>query len=133
MQQQVQRRYIMTRLEFFKSPQMSAIRNNIKTCAVLGYVLAGLTLYFNVIKGQNYFALADVLFLLVCSLLIHFLQSRAAAIVFAAYAAFTVIYTSTSNGKLSGWWVVLIAVYAIIFTFRFQKAWAAEKADNEAE
>ena len=123
----------MTRMEFFKSRQMSAVRNNITTCAVLGYVLAGLTLYFNVIKDQNYFALADVLFLLVCSLLIHFLQSRVAAIVFAAYAAFTVIYTSTSNGKLSGWWVVLIAVYAIIFTFRFQKAWAAEKADNGTE
>ena len=121
----------MTQREFFKSPQMNAISKNIFTCAVIGYVIAGLTLYLDVIKSGNYYSIATVVVLAVCSVLIHLLQSRAAAIVLTAFSAMVVLVTNVQNGKFSGWWVVLIGVYAIIYTFKFQKAWAAEKADSE--
>ncbi len=121
----------MTRQEFFKSPQMNTISKNISTCAILGYVLAGLTLYFDVIKSGIYTSIGTVVVLAACSLLIHLLQSRVAAIVLTSYSALVVLITNVMNGKYSGWWVVLIGVYAIIFTFKFQKAWEAEKAESE--
>ena len=123
----------MTRWEFFKSPKMSAISKNIFTCAVLGYVLSGLTLYLNVIKSGLYSSIPTVVVLLACSLLIHLLQSRVAAIVMTAYSVLHIYITSITNGRLSGWWVVFIGVYAIIMTFKFQKAWQEEKEFGEGE
>ena len=117
----------MTRQEFFKSPKMKSISSNIFSCAVLGYVIAGLTLYLNVIRGGNYASIPTVVVLVACSLLIHLLQSRIAAIVLTAYAGFQILFFNIGNGKFTGWWLVLIGVYAIIFTFKFQKAWEAEK------
>ena len=138
----------MTRQEFFKSPKMKSISGNIFSCAVLGYVIAGLTLYLDVIKSGKYTSIATVVVLLACSLLIHLLQSRVAAIVLTAYlihllqsrvaaivltaySALLVLITHTINGQYSGWWVVLIGVYAIIFTFKFQNAWQQEKEFEE--
>ena len=121
----------MTRREFLKTPQMNAIKNNLFSSAVIGYVIAGLTLYFGVIKTGNYFAMLDVVLILACALLIHLLQSRAAAIVLAAYAVLNVVVTTVSNGKFSGWWVALVGVYAVIYTFKFQKAWKDYQKDNE--
>ena len=112
----------MTRREFLKTPQMNAIRYNIFSSAVIGYVIAGLTLYFGVIQTGNYFTILDVILVLACSLLIHLLQSRVAAIVLAAYAVL--------NGRFSGWWVALVGVYAVIYTFKFQKAWKDYQNDN---
>ena len=117
----------MTRQEFFKSPKMKSISGNIFSCAVLGYVIAGLTLYLNVIRGGNYASIPTVVVLVACSLL----QSRVAAIVLTAYSALLVLITHTINGQYSGWWVVLIGVYAIIFTFKFQNAWQQEKEFEE--
>ena len=110
---------------------MNAIRNNLFSSAVIGYVIAGLTLYFGVIQTGNYFTILDVILVLACSLLIHLLQSRVAAIVLAAYAVLNVVVTSVSNGKFSGWWVALVGVYAVIYTFKFQKAWKDYQKDNE--
>lgn len=123
----------MTRWEFFKSSKMSTISKNIFTCAVLGYVLSGLTLYLNVIKNGLYSSIPTVVVLLTCSLLIHLLQSRVAAIVLTAYSVLHIYITSITNGRLSGWWVVFIGVYAIIMTFKFQKAWQEEKEFGEGE
>ena len=123
----------MTRREFLKTPQMNAIRYNIFSSAVIGYVIAGLTLYFGVIQTGNYFTILDVILVLACSLLIHLLQSRVAAIVMTAYSVLHIYITSIANGKLSGWWVVFIGVYAIIMTFKFQKAWQEEKEFGEGE
>lgn len=123
----------MTRWESFKSSKMRTISKNIFTCAVLGYVLSGLTLYLNVIKNGLYSSIPTVVVLLACSLLIHLLQSRVAAIVLTAYSVLHIYITSITNGRLSGWWVVFIGVYAIIMTFKFQKAWQEEKEFGEGE
>ena len=71
-----------------------------------------------------------IILVLACSLLIHLLQSRVAAIVLAAYAVLNVVVTSVSNGRFSGWWVALVGVYAVIYTFKFQKAWKDYQNDN---
>lgn len=123
----------MTRWEFYKSNKMRAVSKNIFTCAVLGYVLSGLTLYLNVIKNGLYSSIPTVVVLLACSVLIHLLQSRVAAIVLTAFSVLNIYITSVGNGRLSGWWVVFIGVYAIILTFKFQKAWQEEKESGGEE
>ena len=121
----------MTRREFYKSPQMRVISRQIFSCATIGYVMAGAVLFLDVIKNGDYASILNVVVLLACSLLIHLLQSRVAAIVLTAYSALLVLITHTINGQYSGWWVVLIGVYAIIFTFKFQNAWQQEKEFEE--
>lgn len=122
----------MTRREFLNSPQMSIVKKNLFSCSVIGYVIAGLTLYFGVYKTGNIYSLLDFGLVLACSLLIHLLQSRAAAIVLAAYSVLNIIVTSVTNGKFSGWWVALVAVYAVIYTFKFHIEWKKNK-DMEEE
>ena len=112
---------------------MNAIRNNLFSSAVIGYVIAGVFLYINVIKSGYFYAVIDIVVILACSLLIHLLQSRAAAIVLAAYAVLNAVVTTVSTGKFNGWsWVVVfVGVYAVIYTFKFQKAWKDYQKDNE--
>ena len=44
-----------------------------------------------------------------------------------------IVVTTVANGKFSGWWVALVGVYAVIYTFKFQKAWENEKEFGEGE
>lgn len=113
----------MTRTEFLKTPPMKKIRANIFACATLGYAVAIGSAILNIVKEKNYNVIYDAVFLIVISLLIHLLQSRVAAILLALYAVFNVAVLFYMTGKPGGIIVLAIAVYAIIYTFKFQKAW----------
>ena len=117
----------MTRLEYLKSPEMSLIRKNINTCAIMGYIAAAITLVVSVFVNQSMYGLIDVAIIVVCALLIQLLQSRAASIVITAYAGLSITLTLIQTGKLSGWWIAIVGIYSIIYTFKFQKAWKAYK------
>ena len=54
-------------------------------------------------------------------------QSRVASIILLVYAAINVIYLLIETGRLGGWWIAVVGIYAVIYTFKFQKAWKAEK------
>lgn len=113
----------MTRTEFLKTPEQAVNRKNILSCAICGYIVAGLSLIINIVMFQNYLGIIDTIFLVAMSLLIHLLQSRVASILIAAYSIFNMIYMLVSQGRLAGWWIVIIGVYSVIYTFKFQKAW----------
>ena len=117
----------MTRLEYLKSPEMSLIRKNINTCAIMGYVVAALSFGINYFMNQSLSGIFDAILIVVCSLLIQLLQSRVAAIVLMVYAALNVILVLVQTGRLGGWWIAVVGIYAIIYTFKFQKAWKAYK------
>jgi predicted membrane protein len=76
---------------------------------------------------QSLSGIFDASLIVVCSLLIQLLQSRVAAIVLMVYAALNVILVLVQTGRLGGWWIAVVGVYAIIYTFKFQKAWKAYK------
>ena len=86
----------------------------------------------NIVKEKNYNVIYDAVFLIVISLLIHLLQSRVAAIILGAYAVFNVAVLFYMTGKPGGIIVLAIAVYAIIYTFKFQKAWHEYKNSEAA-
>ena len=54
-------------------------------------------------------------------------------IVLTSYAAFQILVLPIGDGKYTGWWLVLVGIYAIISTFKFQKAWENEKEFGEGE
>jgi hypothetical protein len=130
----------MTRREFLKSKEMKSVRGNITACAFLGYAIAVASVILNVVKDKNYNVIYDAVFVIVMSVLIHLLQSRVAAILLAVYAVFNIAVLVVMTGKPGGIIVLLIAVYAIIYTFKFHSAWnkqknsaAVEEAAPEAE
>ncbi len=122
----------MTRNQFLKTEEMKPIKKQIISCAVICYVLAVISI------AANYFLngelnLLDPIILVVFGLLIQFLQSRVAAILLTVYAVCNVVYMTISMGQPAGWWVLVVAVYALIYTFKFQKAWKEYKKSPEAQ
>ena len=117
----------MTRLEFLKTPEMDLIRKNINTCAIMGYVIAGLSLVLSFVYYQSASGILDAILIVVCSLLIQLLQSRVASIILMVYAVLNVVVVVIQTGRLGGWWIAVVGIYAIIYTFKFQKAWKEHK------
>jgi hypothetical protein len=117
----------MTRLEYLKSPEMSLVRKNINTCAIMGYVIAVLSFGINYFMYQSLSGIFDAVLIVVCSLLIQLLQSRVASIILMVYAVLNVVVVVIQTGRLGGWWIAIVGIYAIIYTFKFQKAWKAHK------
>ena len=106
----------MTRWQFFKSDEARGMRTNLIASSGCCFALAVFSLVANVIKAQEPLSLIDVGFMVIIGLLILFLHSRAAAVILAIYA-----------GEYGSFIVVIVAVYALIYTFRFQKAWKEKK------
>ena len=117
----------MTRLEYLKSPEMNLIRKNINTCAIMGYVIAALSFGINYFMYQSLSGIFDAVLIVVCSLLIQLLQSRVASIILMVYAVLNVVVVVIQTGRLGGWWIAIVGIYAIIYTFKFQKAWKEHK------
>lgn len=117
----------MTRLEYLKSPEMSLVRKNINTCAIMGYVIAALSFGINYFMYQSLSGIFDAVLIVVCSLLIQLLQSRVASIILMVYAVLNVILVLVQTGRFGGWWIAIVGIYAIIYTFKFQNAWKAHK------
>ena len=117
----------MTRREFLKTDEMSKVRKNLNGCAISGYIIAVLSFALNAFLFGEYITIVDSILLIILCLLIQLLQSRVASIILTIYAVFNMIMMSISYGRLAGWWAVVIGVYAIIYTFKFHKAWKEEK------
>lgn len=117
----------MTRREFLKSPEMDKIRKNIYSCAIAGYIIAVLSLLVNILLLGNYVGILDTITMVVLSLLIHLLQSRVAAILLSIYGVINMIAVTIEYGRFGGWWIALVGIYAVIYTFKFHKAWKEEK------
>lgn len=122
----------MTRTEFLKTPEQSVNRKNIKSCAICGYVVAGISLIINVFMLGNYLGVIDFLFLIAMALLIQLLQSRVAAILLSIYSIANTIITAVALGRPGGWWIVVIGIFAVYYTFKFQKAWKEYRESDGA-
>ncbi len=122
----------MTRKEFLKTPEQSLNRKNINSCAITGYVIAAISLAVNIFMLDNYWGILDSILIVVASLFIQLLQSRVAAVILALYAIVNVIYVTVLTGRFGGWWIAIIGVYAVFYTFKFQKAWKEYKNSNSA-
>jgi hypothetical protein len=65
--------------------------------------------------------------MVVLGLLIQLLQSRVAAILLAVYGVVNMIAVTIMTGRFGGWWIMVVAIWAVVYTFKFHKAWKEEK------
>lgn len=113
----------MSKDEFYKHPALKKCRGNINGSAIIMYICAGITFIINVLVASNIFGLVDVFILVGLALGIQLGKSRVCAIISCVYAAFNVIYMIIATGSAGGYLVLIAAIYAIIATFQYHKAW----------
>ncbi len=117
----------MKRMDFYKHPNVSDVRKQLRGCGIAMYILAVFNFGFYVIAGNIIGAVVSLLLYIGLGLGIHLGQSRVCAIVLTAYGVVNTIVASMQTGSLSGWLFPLIGVYGIIYTFKFHKAWKQYK------
>ena len=113
----------LSKREFLHHPNLKKCCSNIKGSAITLYVCAVITAILSIFVLGNIFAIVDVAIVVGLGLGIHLGQSRVCAIICLVYAAFTFIYMTIENGRASGYLILIAAIYAVIATFQFQKAW----------
>lgn len=118
----------MTRKEFLKLPAMKSCRSNINACGILLYVIAAFNIVLQVVL-QTY-SFIDAILILVLGLGIHLGKSRVASILCLIYGGFNIIYLLIVTGAVSGWWILVIAIDAVINTFKYQSAWGKYVKDG---
>jgi len=114
----------MTKKAFWKSLGKKD-RSAIKTAAILCYVSAGVTLLAGVLL-LNPFVLIDVLLTVGLGLWLQLGQSIAAAVLLSIYAAYNVIGSLITNGRLGGMLILVASVFAIVGCVKFNKAYKAQ-------
>lgn len=113
----------MSKAEFYKQPALKKNRSNITACAVVAYFCAACTFIVNVVLAHNIFGMVDVCLLLGLGLGIHLGKSRVCAIILLVYAGINTIYILLIVGRFGGYLILLCGIYAVIETFKIQKAW----------
>ena len=113
----------MSKAEFYKQPALKKNRSNITACAVVAYFCAACTFIVNVVLAHNIFGMVDVCLLLGLGLGIHLGKSRVCAIILLVYAGINTIYILLTAGRFGGYLILLCGIYAVIETFKIQKAW----------
>lgn len=111
-----------TKKEFLMLPENKKLRSQIRGAAIICYICGGLTLLLMLVS-MNLMMLLDVAILVGLGLGVHLAYSRVCAILLAVYAVFSVIVGIVVNGTVSGWLIVLAAVFAVLCTFNLEKGW----------
>ena len=112
----------LTKKEFLKLPSLKKCKGNLNGAAILCYFCAACTLLVAVLM-QSYLAILDVLLILGMGLGIQLAQSRVCAVILFVYSIYNLIIALLSSGTPSGWIIIVAGILAIIYTFKFQKAW----------
>lgn len=115
----------MTKKEFDQCESIKPIAKNIRASAIIAYVIGAISLVANVILGGNVFGILDVVIVVGLGLRIQFAKSRVCAVILGVYSVFNLIYMLVLTGRPGGWLIIICAVYAIMYTFKYQKAWNA--------
>lgn len=114
---------VMNKKQFSKHPYLNNITKGIMSAAILMYATAAITFAVSVVLGGNVFAIIDVILIVGLGLGIQLAQSRACAVVTGIYSMINLIMTIVLLGKPGGWFVVVAGIFAIVYTFKFQRMW----------
>lgn len=113
----------LTKKEFLNQPEMKKVKGNIVASAIILYVCAAISFLLLVVVQGNLFGIIDVALVLGLALGIHLAYSRGCAIAVTVYAAFNLIVTIATTGKVGGYLVIIAAVYAVMATYKFKKSY----------
>ena len=114
---------VSSKAEFLNLPENGKLRKEIRSNAIICYVCAGITVLLTVFLTKNYLSLLDVALLIGLGLGIHLKQSKVCAIILCAYAVINSVIGLITNGKLSGYLVLLAGIYSVASTFNLDKQW----------
>jgi len=121
----------LTKKEFYALPGMKSCRNNIRTCAILLYISAGVTILASVLlQGVITTSLIDGILILALGLWLQFGKSRVCAIITLLYGIAGTAIVALQTGQIQGWWIPLAGAWAISYTFKFHKLWNKYKKDG---
>ena len=98
-------------------PEIKKIGSEINVCAIVSYIVAGLSLVLGLVVG-NYGIILDVLIVAGMGLWLQLGYSRAAAIILLVYAALNCIITTISTGSFSGYLILILGIFSVIYTFK---------------
>lgn len=112
----------MTRKEFLQLSAMKSCKSNISSCGIVLYVIAAINIVVQIVGGT--YSFIDAVLLLLLGLGIHLGKSRIASILCLAYGAINVFYLLYVTGRVSGWWILIIGIDAVIYTFKYHSAWS---------
>lgn len=112
----------LTKKEFLKHPNMHGTAGNISYSAIMLYVCAGISLIYGIFTG-NFSVIIDVMIVVGLAIGIQLSQSRACAILILIYSFFNMVQSQISTGHSGGKLIMIAAIYAVMATFRFKKAW----------
>lgn len=115
----------ISKQEFYKKHASKSVRSNVRTGAILAYVVAGISLVAGVLLMGNPFILVDVVIMVLLGLGVQLLQSRVCGILLLVYSIFSCMIATVSNGQLSGWWLIIAGVCAVSSTFKLHKEYCA--------
>ena len=117
----------LTKAEFLNLETMKSCKSNIVSCGIVLYVLGviniGLQIYWGGLP-------VDGILLILFGLGIHLGKSRVCALLCTVYSAISIVYMAVITGRVTGWWVLLAGIYAIIYTFKFHSAWGKYQNDG---
>lgn len=126
---------LMSKKDFGELPGVKSCRNNINSCAIILYVCAVVSLVMWIIQmsklsldGIDLFLAiilnaSDSMVLVALGVWLQLGKSRISALIVLVYGIGNMLYMSAQLEKLAGWWIPLAGVYAVIYTFKYNKLW----------
>lgn len=117
----------LTKEEFLNLPAMKFCRSNINTCGIALYILGAINVAWALY--QQILPVDGIVYILL-GLGIHLGRSRVCAILCIVASGINVIYMSMINGRLSGWFILFVSIYTVIYTFKYHNAWNKYKKDG---
>lgn len=122
---------VMTKKEFEKHPSVSKIAKEIKICAIVLFVLAGINVLISFASG-NLYNILDSALIVGFGVWMLMTKSLASSIVVTAYAAFNMIVMFIATGTPGGYLYLVIGIVAIINTNKLGKAYKEYLASTSA-
>ena len=101
----------MTKKEYRKACTNPKYLKELKSAAIVGYILVGVEVVVALLA--NIWALADAVILLGLVLGMHLGKRKGCAIAILCYSIFNVVYFLLTTGQLSGWLWVIMGIYAM--------------------
>lgn len=113
----------LTKKEFYKLPGMKSCRTNIRSCAIILYICAGVTILASLFLQELSSSILDGILLLGLGLWLQLGKSRVCAIITTCYGFLGLGLVLMTSGQIQGWWIPLAGIWAIVYTFKFHKLW----------
>lgn len=118
-------RAAVSKKEFIEKYAPAQLKKNLKSMAIVCYILSAISAVTSVALTGNPLALIDVALLLGLTLGMHLGKSKGCAIALLVVSILEVILTTVTTGMPSGWWWIIASASAVSSFVKIDKAYDA--------